>query len=471
MIEKIVDLSSSLRIAGISVSISETLEAAAVMKAFQEPTVRDKEKIRLLLQACLLKKEEQSEIFHEQFERWWVRWFGERPSNVAFPEILDTLRKSIVNGDVQQMEETLNAAVANAQAWLAEEGGLPGQGQGGAAGEGNLGAPENPRNPLLRAGRRRAMYHHLRALLRFEALAQEMDNDSNMSMWQRQHARQSLNKAEALLRKTVFHSGYATGEQNASVRSRLKDADEDVSELPISKAAYTQIQKMQKLVPDIVRQLSYQKKYKDHHQKGILHMRKTMRKSLANGGFPIEITFKRKLPKRERIAILCDLSGSVEIFSQFALQLASCFSSQFAGIACYGFISDIDEITRYVSREDFPRSMSELYSECNLVLGTSSSDYGQVFQQFVKKYLHDLAKSSSVIILGDARNNGRDPGLDAFKTIKNWVKKVYWLNPEPASSWTYGDSVMKEYAEFCDAVHPIQSVKDLAKFVASLRGE
>lgn len=468
MIGKLVDFGSSLRFSGVPVSIPETLEAASVLKGIGTPSSQDKERIHLLLQACMLKDEKKSAVFHEQFERWWVRWFGESKTNVSLPSILDSLHKSILAGDREKVEELFQLAIANATELMDEEGFLPGEGQGGGTGEGE---DNNEGNPFSRTKKRRTLYHYLRAMLKFEELANEIQDHQNLSIWHREHAEHSLNRAEALLRKTVFSSGYNTGDRNVRViRTRLKEEYEDVSDVAIYKATFMQIQKMQQIVPDIVRQLSYQKKYKDHAQKGILHLRKTIRSSLSNGGVPVDISFKRKMPKRERIAILCDLSGSVEIFSQFALQLANCFSSQFAGITCYGFISDIDDITRFVSREDFPRSMSNLYSECDFVLGTSNSDYGQVFQQFVKKYLHDLAKSSSVIILGDARNNGRDPGLDALKTIRNWVKKVYWLNPEPKTSWRYGDSVMTKYAELCDAAHYIESVNDLAKFVVSLRG-
>lgn len=468
MIGKIVDFGSSLRFSGVPVSIPETLEVASVLNGIPSPTTQDKERIRLIFQACMLKDEKKSDIFHEQFERWWIRWYGEHPPHDSLSSILSSLRHSILTGNQSELENLFNLAMANATESMGEESFLPGQGQGGGTGEGE---GNNEGNPFLRTKKRRALYHYLRAMLKFEEIANEIQEDPNLSVWHRKNAEHSLNRAEALLRKTVFSSGYNSGDRNVRVmRTRLKEEYEDVSDVAIYKATFTQIQKMQQIVPDIVRQLSYQKKYKDHDQKGILHLRKTMRSSLSNGGIPIDITFKRKLPKRERIAILCDLSGSVEIFSQFALQLANCFSSQFAGITCYGFISDIDEITRYVSREDFPRSMGNLYSECDLVLNTSNSDYGQVFRQFVKKYLHDLAKSSSVIILGDARNNGRDPGLDALKTIRNWVKKVYWLNPEPKTSWAYGDSVMTQYVALCDSAHYIESVNDLAKFVASLRG-
>lgn len=465
MIGKLVDLGSSLRFAGVPVSIPETLETASVLKDIEQPNVQDKETIRLLLQACMLKEEQKSTIFHEQFDRWWTRWFGEASSNVELPSVLNSLRHSILTGDQAEIEELFNLAMVNVSDSLEADNGLPGQGAGGGPGEGNQDG-----NPLSKAKNRRAIYNYLRAMLKFEELEHEITEDQELSIWHRQNARHSLNRAEALLRKSVFNSGYNTGDRHVwRMRERMKDAYEDVSDVAIYKASYTQIQKMQKIVPDIVRQLSYQKKYKDHDQKGILNLRKTVRSSLSNGGVPVDITFKRKMPKRERIAILCDLSGSVEIFSQFALQLANCFSSQFAGITCYGFISDIDDITRFVSREDFPRSMGELYSESDLVLGTSNSDYGQVFEQFVKKHLSDLAKSSSVIILGDARNNGRDPGLDALKTIRNWVKKVYWLNPEPTSAWNYGDSVMNQYVGLCDSAHYIKSVNDLAKFVISLR--
>ncbi|PWA13450.1 hypothetical protein DCC39_00740 [Pueribacillus theae] len=463
---KLVDLCSSLRLSGVPVSIPESLEAASVVTDLEKGNVEDRETIRLFLQATMLKDEKKASLFNEQFERWWMRWYGASKSGYTLPDILQSLEKSILKGDKEEIEQLFNMAIDRFKSSAGEGGsGISPDKEHGAEGIGHQS------NPLKRFTDRRALYYDLRKLLNFEELSHKIAQDADMSLWHQQNAKDSLNQAEAFLRKTVFNSGYSSGDRNVwRIRTRIQEKREDVSDLSISKATFTQFKKMQEIVPDIVRKLSYRKKYKDHDQKGILQLRKTMRSSLSNGGVPIDVIFKRKTPKKERIAILCDLSGSVEIFSQFALQLANCFSSQFAGVKCYGFISDIDDITRFVSREDFPHSMKGLYSESNLVLGSGNSDYGQVFGQFVEKHLPELARSSSVLILGDARNNGRDPGLDAFKAIRNWVKKVYWLNPEPTSSWGSGDSVMSQYAELCDSAHYIESVNDLAKFLVSLRG-
>src|SRR5699024_1558163 len=110
----------------------------------------------------------------------------------------------------------------------------------------------------------------------------------------------------------------------------------------------------------------------------------------------------------------------------------------------------------FVSRDDFPHSMKGLYAESELILGTQNSNYGQVFQQFVRKHLTSLPRSSSVLILGDARNNLNDPGLESLREIRNWVKNIYWLNPEPISSWGAGDSEMRQYAQFCESSHHIE---------------
>ena len=453
---KLIDLCSALRFEGTAISIPELLEAGNILsKYYSSPTVTDKESIRLILMSCLIKDEATVPVFKVQFERWWARWFGTDEQDIPLTRHITSLQEAILQGNQDTVERLLESAAHQMRTMVTNgtgSGDMPGQGEGGGEG-----------GPLERWSTNRVVYERLRRLLELEQFHQDVTQDQESGIWQRAHALRSLNRAEAALRRASF------SDPLSKRRHVYRPRNEDVTNIDISRASFTQIQKMKLLVPSIVRKLSHRKKYKQDGRRGILQFRKTMRSSLSHGGIPVELLFKRKTPKRERIALLCDLSGSVEQFSSFALQLAHSFSSQFAGVRCFGFISDIDEITRYVSSYDFPKSMKGLYANCSFVSGTDNSNYGHVFEQFVQKYLKDIGRSTSVLILGDARTNGRDPGLDAFRTLRSGVKEVHWLNPEARDSWNYGDSVMTKYIDLCDSVHHIRTVNDLASFIADLQ--
>jgi len=58
---------------------------------------------------------------------------------------------------------------------------------------------------------------------------------------------------------------------------------------------------------------------------------------------------------------------------------------------------------------------------------------------------------TTVIVLGDARTNGRDPRADIFAGIAGRAGRTFWLNPEPRLYWNYGDSVIAAYEPFCEA--------------------
>jgi uncharacterized protein with von Willebrand factor type A (vWA) domain len=70
-----------------------------------------------------------------------------------------------------------------------------------------------------------------------------------------------------------------------------------------------------------------------------------------------------------------------------------------------------------------------------------------------------------VIVLGDARTNGRDPRADLFAKIADKAGRTFWLNPEPRLYWNYGDSVISAYEQHCRAFEcwTTQQLEDFVK--------
>ena len=97
------------------------------------------------------------------------------------------------------------------------------------------------------------------------------------------------------------------------------------------------------------------------------------------------------------------------------------------------------------------------------------TDYGRVWVEFLDKVVDDLDPRSTVIVLGDARTNGREPHAQVFGHVAERAGRTFWINPEPRLYWNYGDSVMSAYEPFCDGVFECWTTKQLEAFVNAVR--
>ena len=97
------------------------------------------------------------------------------------------------------------------------------------------------------------------------------------------------------------------------------------------------------------------------------------------------------------------------------------------------------------------RSREKISREGGVADVSGYTDYGRVWLEFFEEISDDLDPRSTVIVLGDARTNGREPHAEVFARISERAGRTFWLNPEPRLYWNYGDSVMSAYERHCDA--------------------
>jgi uncharacterized protein with von Willebrand factor type A (vWA) domain len=116
------------------------------------------------------------------------------------------------------------------------------------------------------------------------------------------------------------------------------------------------------------------------------------------------------------------------------------------------FIERISEVTEVFERERDFRAASEAVSKDAGVADISGyTDYGRVWEEFLALVEDELHPRATVIVLGDARTNGRPPRDDVFASITARAGRTFWLNPEPRLYWNYGDSVIAAYEKHCTA--------------------
>jgi uncharacterized protein with von Willebrand factor type A (vWA) domain len=213
-----------------------------------------------------------------------------------------------------------------------------------------------------------------------------------------------------------------------------------------------------------------------HEQRGrrrgaVVDMRRTMRASLDTGGVPLRLKYRPKHPRRPEIYVLCDVSTSVTSASVFFLSVLHALHDAFRKLRSFVFIERISEVTEIFERERDFRAISERVSREGGVADVSGyTDYGRVWLEFLDEIVDDLGPRSTVIVLGDARTNGRDPHAEVFAQITQRAGRTFWLNPEPRLYWNYGDSVMAAYERHCTAAFECWTTRHLEGFVQVVAG-
>jgi len=198
---------------------------------------------------------------------------------------------------------------------------------------------------------------------------------------------------------------------------------------------------------------------------GRLDMRRTVRKSLSTGGVPFDPVFRPRKPHKPELFVICDVSGSVASFARFTLMLVHTLQEQFSKVRSFAFIDTLDEVTSLFEQGDFGAAMKRMMSEAELVWLDGHSDYGHSLERFHAEYGRDVTPRSTVIVLGDARNNYRQSNAWVMQDLQKRARRVFWLNPEPIQFWDTGDSIASSYARYANDMVEVRNLKQLARFV------
>jgi uncharacterized protein with von Willebrand factor type A (vWA) domain len=253
----------------------------------------------------------------------------------------------------------------------------------------------------------------------------------------------------------------------AMAKTLRKPLPEDVEFMHASR---DEMQNLKKSLQPLTRKLAARLARKRRHgRKGPLDFRNTVRHSLAYGGVPAEPKFKYPRPAKPELIVIADISGSVAAFARFTLMLVYAISGQFSKVRSFVFIDGIDEVTEYFKKtEDISEAIHRINTEADVIWVDGHSDYGHAFEVFWDKYGKEINPKSTVLLLGDARNNYHASQAWVIKEIRQKARHVYWLNPEPRSYWNTGDSIVGEYGTHTDGVYECRNLRQLEAFVEKL---
>ena len=476
MLELLAGFIQELREAGLPVSLTENLDA---MEAVKHIPLEDREAFKYALAATLVKNNAHWRAFETVFEIY----FSLRGREYSFAEELG-------DDDTPLTEEELAALQQMA-------------GQRGAGGESMT--PEelaellykallHGDEALLRAVARQAVrryagmepgrpvggtYYLYRTLRNLdlegvlERLIGEMSADATEPLTpleerlERDEFEIRIDQLRKEIEAEIRRRLVADRGVDAMARTLRKPLPEDVDFMHASRE---ELAMLRRAIYPLTRKLAVRLARKRRHgRKGPLDFRNTVRHSLSYGGVPAEPKFRYPRPAKPEIFVVADISGSVAAFARFTLHLVYAISNQFSKVRAFVFIDGIDEVTRFFEGvEDIGDAVHRVNTEADVVWVDGHSDYGHAFEVFWSTYGKDIGPKTTVMILGDARNNYHAAQSWVVKEMRHRARHVFWLNPEPRSYWDTGDSIVGEYGIHCDGVFECRNLRQLEGFVDNL---
>lgn len=200
-------------------------------------------------------------------------------------------------------------------------------------------------------------------------------------------------------------------------------------------------------------------------KRGQFDVKGTIRLNQRNMGVPIEIKYKRRRLK-PKLCVIVDVSTSMRPVAEFMLRMVYEMQDQVSRARSFAFISDIKDITPLFS-ENKPADAVGLALDA-LPPGHYNTDLGNSLESFCRDHLDAVDSRTTLIFVGDGRNNYNDPRLDLVSQLKRRARRVIFMNPEQQAFWRQGDSDMYAYAPLCDTVLQVATLQQLEEAIDKL---
>ncbi|MEZ7953217.1 MAG: VWA domain-containing protein [Halioglobus sp.] len=240
--------------------------------------------------------------------------------------------------------------------------------------------------------------------------------------------------------------------------------DDILSKTRLNNIEHIYLHKVHELIRKMAKKLASRHSHKRRRLKrGQLNMAKTLRKGIPNDGVMFNTFWRQVKKEKPQILAVCDVSGSVAAYSKFLLLFLYSLQDILPKVRSFAFSSHLGEVSTYF--DDYP--VEKAIELVNWKYG-GATDYGNSLMDFSKLALDDINSNTTVIILGDARNNNGDPKLDILQSIFQRARQVIWLNPESRRAWGSGDSEMLRYQSACHFSAECNNLKQLERIVDQL---
>jgi len=260
----------------------------------------------------------------------------------------------------------------------------------------------------------------------------------------------------------------ARREVDRQVASRLRKSGGALPERPFYALSRAEIEAVEVAVRRLAEKLkSRLLRRRNSRRRGALNVRRTLRKNLSWGAVPMDPQFRARRPERPELMVLCDVSDSVRNTSRMMLLFTYTLQSIFSRVRSFVFVSDLGEVTSLFKELEVEQAI-DVASAGRTISLYANSNYGRALNTFAKAHLASVSRRTTVMMIGDGRNNYNPSGASVLADLKRRCKRLVWICSEDRRSWGFGDSEMLHYEQSCSQVLVVQTLGDLGRVAEQL---
>lgn len=450
MDKRIVQFIRALRAAGVRVSLAESLDA---MRGIEILGANDREIFRTAMKTTLVKEAKDQSTY----EYYFPLFFGSgKPPMQNIPDNLTPEQQQMLKQALQSLMGSLDA-LRDMLRQLIQGKRFSDEQLRGAARQSGLNNADDMRMRqwMERKMQRQLNMQEIQALI--DQLMQELEQ-MGMEGDARDEIRQMLEQnAQGLSEQVSQHVGATLAEQMAD---REPDPKPDLLDVPFTQLSDEDVEHIRDEIRRLAARLRSRASLRQRRaHSGTLDPRKMMRANLRYDGVPLELRYKTRHVK-PRLVLICDISTSMRYCAEFLLTLIYELQDQVARTDSFVFISDLVDISMVFAEYEPARAVERVLSENRP--GYYNTDLGSSLETFRRDHMGKITSKTTVIVLGDGRNNYNNPRTDIAQDILRKSRRLLWFNPEHPSQWGTGDSDMLAYAPLSSGVYRVSNLRELA---------
>ncbi len=467
MQRRVVEFTNLLRKSGVRVSVAETIDA---FTALDELSFDDRELFRDALRTTMVKRSDDVPTYDRLFDLFWSGFhdalreqlqsaLGGMPQGFDLERLMEMLRRMLESSDMD-MSDLARSLLSMDQNQLEQLIRQAGEDAGIDRIQNMLQIGFFSRRILEQMGLEGASGEltDLMERLRAQGMGEEQLEELGRLM---QAVQDALRRA---VRQFVEQE---LDKQNHDYLERFRR--ESLQEKSFYNLSEEDIRKMREVVNRLAQKLkNIISMRRRRERKGKFDLKSTMRRNMTHGGVPFELIFKQRKKERPKLVVLCDISSSVANVCRFMLQFIYSLQEAFTKIRSFVFVAELGEVTQLFRDHEMYEAIDLALDGGGVINVYTRSNFGMAFHKFWRDSLAAIDTRTTVVVIGDARNNYNDPRAWCLREIHRKAKNVVWINPESPGAWGFGDSVMDKYVPFTDVAEECRNLKQLTRLVDKL---
>jgi uncharacterized protein with von Willebrand factor type A (vWA) domain len=162
---------------------------------------------------------------------------------------------------------------------------------------------------------------------------------------------------------------------------------------------------------------------------GSVDLRQSLRRSVRHGGELVDLLHRRRRVRRLRIVLLCDVSGSMDLYSRYLVQFLYAVQNELRGVSTFVFSTRLNEITQLLKTRSYEEALARIGADVEAWSGGTS--IGGCLAAFDRDYARRRVDSRTVLmIISDGWERGDVEQLRrTMASLKRRCYKLLWLNP------------------------------------------